>query len=339
MTNPDGNIVLAKAYDPYGVNNLNNGTASTNYGFTGEYTEPTGDIYLRARHYSPGVGRFMTRDTWDGDINKPLSLNRWNYTRGNPVNFVDPSGLIDQPPTSSCRKNPPGGNALYVESNVHNLSKSYWLDTYTAAGLAVQCWATIADGWPHLPMLRPDGFNDSWGPAQISYTQAETPMGGPLSPDLRCYVYSQILDKSFIRSDYDCLCGRLPKTMSHLFKLEPTLDPMDWDDAATLMQRRITHAISTCADCKATDKYIIAGMAQNGPGFLGMDGSIKKAIDNKADVVYDWESFYDDAGPENTSDELRRFVDAIKGFTERGWVIPPDITKEINRTYIEILID
>ena len=92
MTNPDGNIVLAKAYDPYGVNNLNNGTASTNYGFTGEYTEPTGDIYLRARHYAPDMGRFMTRDTWDGNDNQPMTFNRWNYTNANPVNRTDPTG-------------------------------------------------------------------------------------------------------------------------------------------------------------------------------------------------------------------------------------------------------
>src|SRR5262249_4947886 len=62
------------------------------YGFTGEFTESTGMIYLRARHYDPALGRFLTRDTWDGNINKPLSLNRWNYTSANPVNLKDPSG-------------------------------------------------------------------------------------------------------------------------------------------------------------------------------------------------------------------------------------------------------
>ena len=92
VTNLDGNIVLAKAYDPYGVNNLNNGTASTNYGFTGEHTEPTGDIYLRARHYSPGVGRFVTRDTWGGTPYQPISYNKWAYSNASPVMYTDPSG-------------------------------------------------------------------------------------------------------------------------------------------------------------------------------------------------------------------------------------------------------
>jgi hypothetical protein len=42
--------------------------------------------------YSPGTGRFLTKDSWPGDYNRPLSLNRWNYVEGNPVNRLDPTG-------------------------------------------------------------------------------------------------------------------------------------------------------------------------------------------------------------------------------------------------------
>jgi len=38
------------------------------------------------------MGRFLSRDTWAGDYNRPGSLNRWMYTEGNPVNLTDPSG-------------------------------------------------------------------------------------------------------------------------------------------------------------------------------------------------------------------------------------------------------
>ena len=51
-------------------------------------------IYLRARFYEPGTGRFLTRDIWDGNSNQPMSLNSWLYTYGNPVNHSDPSGYI-----------------------------------------------------------------------------------------------------------------------------------------------------------------------------------------------------------------------------------------------------
>lgn len=39
----------------------------------------------------------MSRDTWNGDANLPMSYNRWAYTNGNPVNYTDPSGM-----SSSC---------------------------------------------------------------------------------------------------------------------------------------------------------------------------------------------------------------------------------------------
>ena len=59
--------------------------------YFGDYNEL---LYLRARYYAPGMGRFLTRDTWDGDINQPMSYNAWNYVNSNPINLVDPSGMV-----------------------------------------------------------------------------------------------------------------------------------------------------------------------------------------------------------------------------------------------------
>jgi hypothetical protein len=50
-------------------------------------------VYLRARFYATGTGRFLSRDTWNGDVNRPMSFNRWGYVSENPVNRVDSSGL------------------------------------------------------------------------------------------------------------------------------------------------------------------------------------------------------------------------------------------------------
>lgn len=64
------------------------------YVYSGDSTQL---LYLRSRYYASGTGRFLTRDTWGGDYNRPLSLNRWMYVEGNPVNFTDPSGREPNP--------------------------------------------------------------------------------------------------------------------------------------------------------------------------------------------------------------------------------------------------
>lgn len=97
LVNASGNITLAKDYKPYGEVLSSTGGGATSYGFTGEWTDgSTGDVYLRSRWYAPGQGRFLTKDTWQGDYQNPLTLNRWNYVEGNPINLADPSGHIEE---------------------------------------------------------------------------------------------------------------------------------------------------------------------------------------------------------------------------------------------------
>ncbi|MBR5552700.1 MAG: RHS repeat-associated core domain-containing protein, partial [Clostridia bacterium] len=80
-------------YDPVDENEFDafgNGGANeySRMGYTGEYHDAeTGFIYLRARYYSPAIGRFINEDPIrDG-------LNWYVYCNNNPVNFVDPTGL------------------------------------------------------------------------------------------------------------------------------------------------------------------------------------------------------------------------------------------------------
>ncbi len=87
-----GVVTLTQSYSPYGETISSMGSGASAYQFTGESRDANGLTYLRARYYNSGDGRFLTRDTWNGDYNRPLSLNRWNYVEGNPVNHVDPSG-------------------------------------------------------------------------------------------------------------------------------------------------------------------------------------------------------------------------------------------------------
>jgi RHS repeat-associated protein len=87
-----GGVQLSKVYEPFGGGLNSSGAGATNYGFTGEWTDPTGLVHLRARYYAPGVGRLITKDSWQGNPNRPMSLNYWLYVYGNPINLTDPTG-------------------------------------------------------------------------------------------------------------------------------------------------------------------------------------------------------------------------------------------------------
>jgi RHS repeat-associated protein len=105
LTDATGEITLAKSYQPYGEMLSSVGSSVSPFAFTGEQQDVSGLTYLRARYYSSGDGRFTSKDTWMGDYNSPLSLNRWNYTNGNPINFTDPSGnsICYDPLPASCQ--------------------------------------------------------------------------------------------------------------------------------------------------------------------------------------------------------------------------------------------
>lgn len=52
----------------------------------------SGLYYLNARYYAPGIGKFLTKDTFKGVSTDPQSLNQYAYCGGDPVNHVDPTG-------------------------------------------------------------------------------------------------------------------------------------------------------------------------------------------------------------------------------------------------------
>ncbi|NBI30567.1 RHS repeat-associated core domain-containing protein [Chengkuizengella marina] len=61
--------------------------------YSGELWDNTTSLqYLRARWYDPNDGRFVSEDTYEGDINNPLSLNLYTYVYNNPLIYHDPTG-------------------------------------------------------------------------------------------------------------------------------------------------------------------------------------------------------------------------------------------------------
>ncbi|WP_405054416.1 RHS repeat-associated core domain-containing protein [Tepidibacillus marianensis] len=84
---------MSYRYDAFG-NLFNNMAAPYNAtGYTGKtYDAKAGLMDYGARWYSPSNGRFISEDTFTGWKCQPQSLNRYNYTQNNPVNFTDPTG-------------------------------------------------------------------------------------------------------------------------------------------------------------------------------------------------------------------------------------------------------
>jgi RHS repeat-associated protein len=63
--------------------------------YSGEqFDAKIGQQYLRARYYDPATGRFNRLDPFFGNLNDPQSLHKYLYTHANPINGIDPSGMM-----------------------------------------------------------------------------------------------------------------------------------------------------------------------------------------------------------------------------------------------------
>lgn len=49
---------------------------------------------MNARFYQPGTGRFITQDTYSGNVWEPWTQHLYVYCGNNPTNFIDPTGHI-----------------------------------------------------------------------------------------------------------------------------------------------------------------------------------------------------------------------------------------------------
>ena len=94
LAGPVGAIARTQSFAPFGALLSATGEGSSAFGFAGEQGDPSGLVYLRARYYDPGTGRFLTKDPFPGFASLPATLNPYLYVLNNPVNWVDPSGEI-----------------------------------------------------------------------------------------------------------------------------------------------------------------------------------------------------------------------------------------------------
>ncbi len=98
LTDSKGRVVQKYEYDSFGNLKNQKNKIKQPYTFTGrEWDRETGIYFYRARYYDPKTGTFISRDPLGfggGD------MNLYRYTKSNPVNWTDPSGLK----TYMCKK-------------------------------------------------------------------------------------------------------------------------------------------------------------------------------------------------------------------------------------------
>ncbi len=283
----------------------------------------------------------MTRDTWDGDYNRPLSLNRWSYADANPILYADPSG---HNPIGICI-----GNATLDARTVNKsikLSRSYWLNTYVAAGIAVQCWAATLDPFQ-------DSADDTIGrgPAQTTNKELQTGWGKPIKNGegepfaygKLCYIVNKVIGDTNILGcttvcdDYDNLAKEYG---TENVKEEHIIDQTTWSGAAESMRRRISQVLHNCVDCTDTDRFIAAALAQDVQlNMQEMTEISSKSTNNKAahrlpketnGLKIDWKTYIDTHISNPRRDgygQVARFDNAVTELNSLGWVIPGDLVR------------
>jgi RHS repeat-associated protein len=93
LTDVEGAVTDTYVFEAFGELENSTGFTTNRYLFTGEQFDPNlGFYYLRARYYSPVIGRFSTMDSFPGVMFEPMTLHRYLYGNGNPANVIDPSG-------------------------------------------------------------------------------------------------------------------------------------------------------------------------------------------------------------------------------------------------------
>lgn len=94
LTDAQGQITDRYEYSDFGETAHLSGSSTNPFLYTGqELDSETGFYHLRARHYAPSLGKFLSRDP----IGYAAGSNCYTYCGGDPTGHSDPSGLAEVP--------------------------------------------------------------------------------------------------------------------------------------------------------------------------------------------------------------------------------------------------
>ena len=112
VTDVTGSVTDTYLYDAYGNTQAKSGATVNSYQYTGQQFDASTGLYdLRARYYDAVVGRFASWDPFIENITDPGQVDRYGYSKANPVIDSDPSGAataeaaLPQTFSRSCSNN------------------------------------------------------------------------------------------------------------------------------------------------------------------------------------------------------------------------------------------
>ncbi|MBI3202213.1 MAG: hypothetical protein HYZ29_11765 [Myxococcales bacterium] len=92
LTSDAGSVTDTWEYEAFGTVVARTGTTENAILYSGEWMDSAQGLqYLRARWYAPGMGRFVSGDTYEGD-DEDADSHRYTYTSNSPIGRRDPSG-------------------------------------------------------------------------------------------------------------------------------------------------------------------------------------------------------------------------------------------------------
>jgi len=194
-TRASGSVTSSVRYDAFG--SLLQGTANL-FGFTGRELDAASELYYyRARYYDPKIGRFISEDPirWLG------GLNLYLYVRDNPVNHIDPSGLlsVNQAACLSFWTLAGGLGGMEIGGAVA-APGGITIPMGMAAGGAMGATAGYAAG---LTICRIPPPTTTCSPRVIPFPQPGQP------PKRKCYFVGMATEFGEIGCVYDCRPGRV----------------------------------------------------------------------------------------------------------------------------------
>jgi len=304
-TNITGAVVSEMRYYPFGETRWVSGTLPTDRLFTGQRAEAGIGLYdYNARMYSPSLGRFISADTIVPSVEYPQSLNRYSYVYNHPINLTDPSG--------HC----PICFVVLTADILANLPAYYGRSPDMRGIVTAVSYSALIE-----KNATPDVSHAMLGSAIAVQSQW-------------CCGFSDLVSEGI---QQDPSLGIAQLRHFEMVNLIGGGDANNPELAIKAMSKKIGNALDGCAQCTATDRFVVAGLAQNeGWQADGVANIVKNNQSEKGNGV-NWAKYFNKQPAAEgaltairTSEPwqffvFRQYVHDLLALNALGWGLPDDL--------------